>query len=503
MHAILERPTKRLKAAGAVFAVAKNDDVKRSLLWPALSARDRAIVGGMAKALDPSSHGQIVESFLADGARRAFAVAIGERSRWSVHRLLPTIRSVIERAKGAKLQGLALALPDWAVPGMEETHLARLLVENARLASYEYTAYRGKRKGASRRFRTLTLVADRSTPALTKALREGQVVGEALDACRDFANTPGGDLTPTKLAEGIRALCAPRGVSVSILRRKELERLGMGGVLGVARGSSEEPTFTILEYRRGLGKPVVLVGKGVTFDSGGLNVKPGDHMSDMHLDMSGAAAVAAAITAAARLKLAVPVIGLIPAVENMPSGSGYRPGDVLRTVSGTTIEVINTDAEGRIILADALGYAARLRPRLAVDVATLTGAAAAALGPWIIALLTPDEEFHAPLRSIGEATGDFVWPMPLWEEYEEEVRGTFGDLRNSGKHREAGMITAASFLREFTKGYPWVHLDIAPTMVSAEGQHLPKGASGTGVRFLIELLHRIAHGTFDLRKGPR
>ncbi len=254
--------------------------------------------------------------------------------------------------------------------------------------------------------------------------------------------------------------------------------------------TSEPPRFIVMEYFRGpkSQKPIVLVGKGVTFDTGGLNLKPEAAIYEMHMDMSGGAAVIHSIRAAARLKLKKNIVGLIPAVENMPSGSSYHPGDVLRTMSGQTIEVLNTDAEGRIILADALSYAKKYNPGLVVDVATLTGAAMSALGQRFTGLFTSDKMLEARFRTLGEESGDFVWPLPLTSDYEEEIKGTFGDWANIGKTRYGGATTAAVFLWQWAKNYPWVHLDIAPRMTTIEGEYLAKGAAGAPVRLLTRLL---------------
>lgn len=258
-------------------------------------------------------------------------------------------------------------------------------------------------------------------------------------------------------------------------------------------GSEARPRFIILEYY-GTKKsvaPTVLVGKGVTFDTGGINLKPSDSILGMNMDMSGGAAVIHALAAAARLKLKKNVVALIPAVENMASGSSYRPGDILRAMSGKTIEVLNTDAEGRIILADALHYAKRYHPSLVVDVATLTGAAMVALGERATALFTEDEKLELHLRHLGEASGDYVWPLPMWDEYDEEVKGTFGDVANLGRTRYGGAITAAVFLKQFVdKAYPWVHLDIAPRMTTLPDEFLSKGSAGAPVRLLVKILEK-------------
>ena len=235
-------------------------------------------------------------------------------------------------------------------------------------------------------------------------------------------------------------------------------------------------------------QPIVLVGKGVTFDTGGLNLKPSNAIYEMHMDMSGGAAVIHSIVLAARLKLKKNVVALIPAAENMVSGSSYHPGDVLKGMSGKTIEILNTDAEGRVILSDALTYAKRYKPRLVVDVATLTGAAMVALGQRASAIFTRDPELENRFRALGEATGDYVWPMPLWDEYEAEIKGTFGDWANLGKNSYGGAITGAMFLYQFAKDYPWVHIDMAPRMTSTDGDNLARGAAGEPVRLLLRLL---------------
>jgi leucyl aminopeptidase len=267
----------------------------------------------------------------------------------------------------------------------------------------------------------------------------------------------------------------------------------MGGILGVAAGSDHEPQLIILEYRGGKKeKPIVLVGKGVTFDTGGLNLKPESGINEMHMDMSGGAAVITTTLLASKLKLKKNIITLVPAVENMPSGSSYRPGDILRTMSGKTIEVLNTDAEGRIILADALCFAKRYNPRLVIDVATLTGAAIIALGQRASAIFTPDPKLEELIRLVGEESGDYVWPLPLWEEYEEEIKGTFGDVANVGKTKYGGATIGAVFLWQFVKDFlQWLHIDIAPRMTAIDGEYLAKGSAGAPVRLLIKLLERI------------
>ena len=418
-------------------------------------------------------------------------IGVGKAAEMTRRKIVLIIRQMVSVAKANGVAHIAVALKEFAFakPHVSEEELLALLSTNLLMANFEFVKYKTLPKKGWRFVKTATIVASASA-AQKAALRKGVAIGEAVNACRALANTPGGEMTPRLLAE--EATKAARGtkVSVKILEEPEIKRLKMGGVLGVAQGSAEKPRFIIMEYRGGKTgeKPIVLVGKGITFDTGGLNLKPEGSISEMHMDMSGGAAVIQTIVLAARLGTEKNIVALVPAVENMPSGSSYRPGDVLKSMSGKTIEVLNTDAEGRIVLADALTYAERYKPRLVVDVATLTGAAMTALGQRASAVFSKDEELLRKVQQWGEETGEYVWPLPLWDEYAEEIKGTFGDIANIGKTRYGGAITAALFLYEFAKNYPWVHIDIAPRMTSIEGEHLAKGAAGAPVRLLVRLL---------------
>jgi leucyl aminopeptidase len=275
-----------------------------------------------------------------------------------------------------------------------------------------------------------------------------------------------------------------------VLDAGQMKELGMNALLGVARGSDEPPQLIILEYRGGKkSSPVIaLVGKGITFDSGGISIKPSDKMDQMKTDMAGGAAVIAAVRAAAELGLPVNLVGIVPATENLPGGKAYKPGDIFKSLSGQTIEVVTTDAEGRLILADALTYAGRYKPAAIIDLATLTGACIVALGDHVIGMMGTDDDLKREIRVAAELTGEKVWELPLWEEYHELIKGDAADYKNSGG-RAGGAITAAAFLSKFTGGYPWVHLDIAgPAWLTKEKPYIPKGASGVGVRLLIQFL---------------
>jgi leucyl aminopeptidase len=325
---------------------------------------------------------------------------------------------------------------------------------------------------------------------LSAAVERGRVIGEAANYARGLANEPANVLTPAEFARRVEDDAAAAGLQTDVLEQDRLRQLGMGLLLCVAQGSAEPPRMIVLRHEPA-GAPespvLALVGKGVTFDSGGISIKPADGMDRMKSDMSGGAAVAGAMRALARLGAPFRVIGLIPTVENMPGGRAVRPGDVIVGASGTSVEVVNTDAEGRLILADALWYAQRLGATHMIDVATLTGACMVALGRTVSGLFGTPDEWVQTVRTAATRAGDRVWPLPIYEEAKEQLRSEIADLVNSGG-RPGGAITAAAFLREFAGGVPWAHLDIAGTAwAESKKPYQPKGATGVGVRTLIEL----------------
>lgn len=420
---------------------------------------------------------------------KIFLLGLGEQKKWNLRKLITTTRRLAQLCKLEKKNSVTILLDNLLVPNLVIEKTVQAIVENFIMGSYDFSKY----KDVKDKFEIaeLIIVCDKKLNlAVTAGIKLGQIIGEQVNQARDLANTPGGDMTPTVLANEAIAVGKKYGFKVTVMNEAEIKKNKMGAILGVARGSEEKPKFIIMEYWGADKKqaPYVLVGKGVTFDTGGLNLKPEMSMLDMHLDMSGGAAVIHALAALAALKVKHNIVGLIPAVENMPGGAGYRPGDLIKGMSGKTIEVLNTDAEGRIILSDALTYAEKYNPKLVVDVATLTGACMVALGCITSGLMTPDQSLQKKLEEIGEQSGDYVWPLPMWEEYEDEIKGTFGDVQNIGKTRYGGAITGAMFLYQFAKKYSWAHIDIAGPMKAVEGQYLAKGASGVGVRFLVEMV---------------
>ena len=404
-------------------------------------------------------------------------------------------RKSIIFAKQNKITSFHTSWKSWrgiADKSLSDSEVGEQMAVAFTMANFEFTALKTKPKEGFSDVQTI-LVLDTSLEA-KKGIDRGILIGESVNNCRSLANTPGGDMTPALLALEAKKAVKGTAATVEVLGVKEMKKLGMGAVLAVGKGSSDEPKFIIVEYRGERGgskkKPVVFVGKGVTFDSGGLNIKTGDGMYEMHMDMSGGAAVIHAVALCARLKLKRDVIGLVPAVENMPGNNAFRPGDVITSLSGKTIEIINTDAEGRVILADALTYAKRYTPEIVVEASTLTGAALVALGQHASALMTTDTALERKLRDLGERSGDYLWPMPLWDEYDYMLEANFADIPNlpvMGNSRYGGTIAGGKFLQRFAEGYLFAHLDIAPRMTSTAGDNLAKGAAGTPVRLFLQI----------------
>jgi leucyl aminopeptidase len=426
-------------------------------------------------------------------------IGAGKPGEMNLRKFIILCRSIVNAAKtnGSKKIAIQFDRTPELFKNLHEVtpeHISQLAAESFEMANFEFNIFKTKPKDGWKTVDEIFLYG-KSSPSIEKAVRRGQEIGRAVNACRTLANTPGGDMTPRVLAKAAKGAVEGLPVKVTVLHKKEMEKLGMGALLGVAKGSSEEPTFTILEYRGANANPIVLAGKGVTFDSGGLNLKPTSGIYEMHMDMSGAASVIYAVALAARLKIKQSVIGLLPSVENMPGNNAYRPGDVLKSLSGKTIEVLNTDAEGRLILADALTYAKRFKPAVVIDVATLTGASLIALGLHASAVLSRNDALAERLLADGELSGDYLWRLPLWDEYEDGVKGTFADIANasiSATGRHGGAIEGGMFLWQFAKELdcPWAHLDIAPRMTAAPGDELAKGAAGAPVRLLLRFIEQ-------------
>ena len=360
-------------------------------------------------------------------------------------------------------------------------------IEGALLGLYSYRGY--KKDGDKKSLEKITLLA-KSTRELTDGLKRVEAVSAGVCFARDLVNTPANDMTPTHLAKAASSLRTKR-LSVRILNKHDVKKIGMGAFLAVAKGSREEPRFIVLDYKGAKGAPVVLIGKSITFDSGGISLKPSEGMEKMKYDMAGGAAVLGVIKAVAALQLPIHLVGMLPATENLPGGNATKPGDVVKSLSGKTVEIINTDAEGRLVIADAIAYAKRLKPRAIIDIATLTGACLIAFGNETIAMMGNDRKLMDALKKSGELTYERVWEMPLFEEYKEYLKSDIADIKNIGG-RNGGLVTAAYFLYEFAGDTPWVHLDIAGTAwAEKEKPYVPKGASGIGTRLICDIIKEL------------
>lgn len=423
-------------------------------------------------------------------AGRVLVVGVGKAASFTLEKWRHAVARAVVRGREVKAREIVLAGGRHRV--WEDLEAAtRAFGEAAEMAVYRFSHYKKPENGFepdSVTFVPSAGIAGNPRQVLDRAVRGARAVNFA----RDLVNEPACAMTPKALAEAARRIGS--GVSVSVRDEAWIKRMKMGGILGVAQGSVNRPRFIELHYRPrrpSTSRPIVLVGKGVTFDSGGLSLKPSKSMETMKSDMSGAAAVLGTFRVLREIRPPVEVIGLIAAVENMPSGSAYRPGDVVRTMAGKTIEVNNTDAEGRVTLADALVFATRRRPRLIVDLATLTGACVVALGERIAGVFGNDEKLVQALLASGERTGEKMWAMPMEEDYKDLLKSEVADLKNAGE-RYAGAITAALFLREFVGQTPWAHIDIAgPAFTERDLPYCPKGGTGFGVRTLVDfLLHQ-------------
>lgn len=484
--------TRKIEAEAVPVIILRNETkITSHPFYRLLAPEDRALVDRFMGKVNFERH--FTETIFLPSGGRVFVLASGKKDKFNFRRAVIEMRQMVVTAKRHGITAVEVHVPDFfSSANRDLVSMAEAIAIQCELANFDYNRYRTTGKENWRFLTDVYVYSANGDKKVAAALAKGKVIGEEINSTRALANTPGGDMTPALLAAAAGAVAKQNGLKITVFDEKEMKKLGMGGVLGVGKGSDSPPRFIILEYAGGKKseQPVVLVGKGITFDSGGLNLKPSDHIYEMHMDMSGGAAVIHTIAALARLKVKKNVVGLVPAAENMVSGESYRPGDVLTTMSGKTIEVLNTDAEGRVILSDALTYAKHFNPRLVIDIATLTGAAMVALGQRASGLFTTDTKLEKFFRDMGEATADFVWPLPLWEEYEKEIEGTFGDVSNTGKTRYGGAITAAVFLWQFIKGTPWVHLDIAPRMTAIEGEHLAKGAAGAPVNLLVHALEK-------------
>lgn len=459
-----------------------------------------AATGGMIKSVIDSEElkgkdGETVYLHLpADAklkARRLLLIGAGEQKEHEAAQVSIVAGTAVRLLRSKNVKSIAF------VPRAEidaETSAAAA-VEGAFMALFDLDKYRTVDKEVKTVDR-FVVVAEAEQDALTRGVARGQMIGESVNFTRDLANEPGASLTPTEMAERARAMANEFGLSIDVLDEARMQQEGMGSLLSVSRGSEEPAKLIVVKYTPATGSPngaelLAFVGKGITFDSGGISLKPGESMELMKYDMTGGATVLGAMRAIAQLKPSLPVLGVVPCSENLPSGKATKPGDVVTAMTGKTIEVINTDAEGRLILADAIAYAKKLGATKVIDMATLTGAVSIALGDVNTAVLGTDQDLIDEIIAAGKEVGEKFWQLPLDKEYSKQIKSDIADIKNVGG-RKAGTITAAAFLKEFAEGLSWAHLDIAGTAWGDEAKpYRSKGPTGVAVRTLLNIVRRL------------
>lgn len=462
---------------------------------PALSAAaDGAAEGRLAALIkrgdleDKAGATLLVHDLPGVHAERVLLVNLGKHDEFGDKAYRDALAAAAKAISAGPAKDAVVALADAELSGRDMAwrlqQAARILADGA----YRFDALKSDKKTRKERGakKLCLLVSCELGAELDTAVLQGHAIASGMALAKDLGNLPGNHCTPTHLAETAESLGKQYKFDVEVLERDDMEKLGMGSFLSVARGSHQPPKFIVMHYKGGKAKakPVVLVGKGITFDTGGISLKPAAEMDEMKFDMCGAASVLGTFKAVAQMGLPINLVGLVPTTENMPGGGATKPGDVVTSMSGQTIEVLNTDAEGRLILCDALTYAERFKPECVIDIATLTGACVVALGKIPSGLLANDDELAAEILRRGTESGDRAWQLPLWDEYQELLKSNFADMGNIGG-RYAGTITAACFLSRFAKAYKWAHLDIAGTAwVSGDA----KGATGRPVPLLSSFL---------------
>ena len=436
----------------------------------------------------------LLHNVVGTAADRVLLVGCGKEKELNASNYRQIVTNSINKLKLTSATDAVLCLPELNVKitnkeNKDDYWKIRQIVEISEGATYEFNQFKGKNSGTKNKLRKIVLAVHerKHVVAAQRAIKVSTAIGNGVSLARDLANLPPNICTPSYLASQAKKLSTvQKSVKVTVLDEAAMKKLGMDSLLSVSQGSRQPAKLISMEYKGGKKgtKPFVLVGKGVTFDTGGISIKPSAAMDEMKYDMCGAASVFGTISAVAAMGLPINVVGVVPTVENMPDGAATRPGDIYTSMSGQTIEVLNTDAEGRLILCDALTYSEKFNPAIVIDIATLTGACVIALGKHASGLLSNHDPLAKDILDAGENTGDRAWQLPLWNEYQSQINSPFADMSNVGG-REAGTITAACFLSRFTKKYKWAHLDIAGTAwLSGED----KGATGRPVPMLVQYL---------------
>lgn len=458
---------------------------------------DKALDGAISQLIDQGEiKGKLNEITLVHSlgklsAARVVIIGLGKPRELSPNKVGGAVAEACRWLRKKGISHIATVAQGAGINGITPESAAQAVTEGALLGLYSFRTYMTKKDDEFGKINQLLIIgSDKAKPLLIQGITKGRISAEAANLARDMVNEPANYMTPSHMAEAAMKLAKDYGLEVNILEREQMAELGMRALLGVAQGSQQAPKFIILDYIGNNTNKIdlALVGKGITFDSGGISIKPSDGMSEMKGDMAGGAAVMATITAIAQLKPKVNVTAIVPATENMPGGKALKPGDILTAMNGKTIEVKNTDAEGRLILADALCYAKKHGARFIIDVATLTGACKVALGDVCTGAFGNNQRLVNRMIAAGDEAGEHIWSMPMYDEYKEQIKSDIADIKNIGG-RYGGAITAAKFLAEFIGKTPWVHLDIAGTSESTkERGYLVKGATGVPVRTLVNLI---------------
>ncbi len=431
-------------------------------------------------------------------SERLLLVGCGREKEFNENRYREAIAKSVNALRDTGATEITSYLTELEVKGRDIAWKVRQAVEITESTLYRFDQMKSKPNNNRRTLKRVILaVPKRSDLGLgEQAVNEGRAIAEGVKLARDLGNLPGNICTPTYLADQAVELGKLHNLKVTILEKEDMQKLGMGSLLSVSRGSRQPPKLIVLEYHGAKedDAPVALVGKGLTFDAGGISIKPAANMDEMKYDMCGGASVLGAVKAAAELKLPLNVVGIVPSSENLPDGDANKPGDIVTSMSGQTVEVLNTDAEGRLILSDALTYTERYNPAVVIDIATLTGACVIALGAHASGLLANNDQLAREILNAGKYTFDRAWQLPLWDDYQKQLDSNFADMANIGG-REAGTITAACFLARYTKNFKWAHLDIAGTAWKTGKE---KGATGRPVPLLVQfLISRARQGSAD------
>ncbi|RME53800.1 leucyl aminopeptidase [Candidatus Woesearchaeota archaeon] len=471
-----------LRVEGPLVLFTFEDDASRE--WAVVDKALRGFLAGAKRSGEFSGKKEEVLLLHRPGVKAShlLVAGLGKKKECSLEVVRRACATAVKRLSAAHLERASIAPPE--VENVNEEEVVFAVAEAASLALYRFEKYKTEKK-KEKRLTSLTVLSKEAG-----AVKRARIVAEAVYLMRDLQNTPGADMGPAELARVAKRVAKTCGFSCTVWGKREIEKKKMGGLLAVNKGSSREPRFVVMKYvPKGAKRTLCLVGKGVTFDTGGVQVKPGDYMNDMQMDMSGAALVIAALQAVAKLRLNVAVIGVMGLTDNLMGNTPYLPGDVVKTMSGKTIEIGHTDAEGRVTLADSLYYASTLKPDLIVDFATLTGACMVALGMHASGVFGTDQQAVEALLRAGERTHDLLWQLPLFDEYSEDVKGVVGDVSNIGSaDRYGGACTAAAFLKEFVGGSPWVHVDMSSAILKKEKHYKPKGGSGEPLRAVLSFL---------------